>query len=552
MIHDSSFARKSVAWLAVALLVATASMSQAELDVEMIKRAKRATALVLSSGDAPRGIGTAFCVHKDGYFLTSAHVLGEMEAGNAVSLVLNVGEKDESVLEAHVVRTDGLTKLGLLKTTKKPAKLPVLELGPTDDLLEATDLIIFSYPFASADNIKRNGFTSIRAVRGMISSLEKKAGELERLRIDYSVSAGIGSTGGPVVSLDGEVLGIMGPGTRAYEVNPAIPANHAVAFLATPDVTFEPLVWIARETSDEPLLIAGSSALLIDISTLKQADIKGKVIGGGRYGYSIRGSADSQSFGGIPTGYGPVSFTHMHIKDRETHHKNFSSTSHAIRWAQPTADGSLIFSTTGIWSGTLQPVSAKWLLETFRYPTVDPRYFLAIKFSDGKTMAHLCTVADRRIVYTYKGLEEMVPRGNTNQRYSTHRHLSEGHQRFHWIPWANVLATLAYDNQTIHLHKIDLIEELKRADKDYLFVDSVPPLTAKKGDRLEYHVAAKSNSQTIQFRLDAGPDEMTISKDGVVRWVIPKDFEGGAATVIVGVNTLSGEEVFHSFEVAVE
>jgi hypothetical protein len=307
----------------------------------------------------------------------------------------------------------------------------------------------------------------------------------------------------------------------------------------------------ANATGIGPLILAGKSAQLIDLTTLKPAKIEGAVIGGAsRYGYSIRVSADSQSFGGIPTGIGPVSFTHMRIADGKTFARNFSSTSNAVRWAQPTADGSLLFSTTGIFTGTLQPVAASWLKETHPYPTVDPRYFLAVKFAGDKILAHLCSVADRRILHTHEGLGEMVPRGNTNSRYSLQRRLGEGLSCFHWIPWAGVLVTMPYDSQTLHLRRLDLLSELARTKQPFLFVNSVPPLTAQKGTPLEYKVHALSNETKTSFRLDEAPDGMTIASNGLLRWPVPKDYEASPTTVIVAVTTPSGQEVFHSFDLA--
>lgn len=308
----------------------------------------------------------------------------------------------------------------------------------------------------------------------------------------------------------------------------------------------------ANATGFGPLLLGGKTAQLIDLNTLGPAKIEGKVIGGsGSYGYSVRAAADSRSFGGIPTGYGPVAFTHMRIADGKTHTRNFSSTSNAIRWAQPTADGSLLFGTTGIFTGTLQPVAASWLKDTYRYPTVDPRYFLAVKFSGEKTFAHFCSVADRRILHTLEGLGEMALRGHSNTRYSLQRSLAEGRNCFHWIPWAGVLLTMPYDGQTVHLRRMDLLAELDRAEKPYLFVNSIPPLTVKKGASFTYRVNAVSSETRKSYRLDAGPEGMVLDASGLLTWDAPKNYPDPAATVIVAATTPSGREVFHSFDLTV-
>lgn len=308
-----------------------------------------------------------------------------------------------------------------------------------------------------------------------------------------------------------------------------------------------------------PLLLAAENATLLDVETMEPIAVDGKVIGGGRTKPfpSTRISADGLTVGSIPTGYGPVAYARMQIDGRRTKVDSFGSTSYAMRWAQPTAAGTLMLLRDGVYSAHLEKIDAKWLDGMFTLPTVDPRYFLAATFKDGergKAMTHLnfCTVADRKIVYTLVGLEELGPTGNTNQR-SSHwgRHLNNGEQLIHWIPWANLLVTLEYDKQKIHLRRFDLLQALGKPDMDYVFVDSIPPATAYRGDTLEYQISARSNSPDVKYKLASGPEGLSVSQAGKVQWRVPADSAERWSQVIVSVTNAVGKEAFHSFRLKI-
>ena len=57
-------------------------------------------------------------------------------------------------------------------------------------------------------------------------------------------------------------------------------------------------------------------------------------------------------------------------------------------------------------------------------------------------------------------------------------------------------------------------------------------------------------AEEIVVDLDEAPDGMTIASNGFIRWPVPKDYQASPTTVIVAVTTPSGQEVFHSFDLA--
>jgi hypothetical protein len=310
---------------------------------------------------------------------------------------------------------------------------------------------------------------------------------------------------------------------------------------------------------DGPLLTAGREAILLDVDSLQPLEIAGTVIGGsGRYGYALRVSADGRTFTGIPTGYGPVGYSVMRIDGHRTTVASFGSTSHAVRWAQPTADGSLILLPGGqLFSDTLEPLAAKPFEGSTLFPTVDPRYFLSCRFAatqDGRdvTQAAICTVADLRTVLTVSGLEEMAPTGNTAARMSIADRLHRGEIRYHFIPAVKAFVTLPYGNQQVVIRDFDLFDTLDSSGENYLFVDSVPPRQGRRGQNLTYQIAAHSNHGRPKYELQAGPDGMTVGRTGLLKWKVPKDFPAETAAAIIAIRDRANQDLLHSIRIAVQ
>lgn len=310
--------------------------------------------------------------------------------------------------------------------------------------------------------------------------------------------------------------------------------------------------------SDGPLLMAGREARLFDAKTLQPLKIEGNVIGGsGQFGYELCVSADGQTFAGIPKGFGPVAYSLMRLDGHGTTIRSFGSTSHAVRWAQPTADARLILLPGGqLYTGPLEPQDATRFQGSTLFATVDPRYFLSVRFAvsgDGADVveAAVCTVADLQVVYTIVGLEEMAPVGNTASRMSIAGRLHHGEIRYHYVPEARVLVTLPYDDKRVVIRDFDLLGELDANGNDYLFVDSLPPQRVRRGETLRYAIAAHSRRGTLKYELQAGPENMVVNRKGEVKWKVPVEFADETVAAIISIRDRRGREVLHSIRFAV-
>jgi hypothetical protein len=122
-------------------------------------------------------------------------------------------------------------------------------------------------------------------------------------------------------------------------------------------------------------------------------------------------------------------------------------------------------------------------------------------------------------------------------------------KRIVFLPQANILATVPFTNDRIVIRPFNLVSALENSGIDYLFVDSAPPLTAEKGSAYSYQLAVRSKRGGVRFKLDSGPDGMTLSPKGLLKWSIPST-AGNEAAVIINIRDGSGQEIFHTFNIA--
>ena len=64
-------------------------------------------------------------------------------------------------------------------------------------------------------------------------------------------------------------------------------------------------------------------------------------------------------------------------------------------------------------------------------------------------------------------------------------------------------------------------------------------------------MAIKSKRGSVRYKLDSGPDGMTVSDDGQLEWKVPDAVSTPKAGVIVTIKDASGREVYHAFDIAV-
>jgi serine protease Do len=174
-----------------------------------------------NQGDATVS-GSGFFISNDGYILTNNHVI---EGTNSVTVIRSDGSK----LSAKIVGTDPYADVAVLKTEAQSVTAVVL--GNSDILKSGETLIAIGSPLGDFKNTVTVGVVSATG-----RSIDTGNGyQMENL-IQTDAAINQGNSGGPLVNLAGEVIGMntlvvrnSGSGSVAEGLGFAIPINTARA-----------------------------------------------------------------------------------------------------------------------------------------------------------------------------------------------------------------------------------------------------------------------------------------------------------------------------------
>ncbi|GGE61164.1 Do family serine endopeptidase [Paenalcaligenes hominis] len=136
----------------------------------------------------PRGVGSGFIISNDGYILTNNHVIADAK-DIFVTLV------DGKEYKAKVIGADERTDVALIKVEAND--LPPLKIGNPGALKKGQWVMAIGSPF---------GLDSTVTV-GIVSAINRDTGDyLPFIQTDVAVNPG--NSGGPLLNLSGEVVGV--------------------------------------------------------------------------------------------------------------------------------------------------------------------------------------------------------------------------------------------------------------------------------------------------------------------------------------------------------
>lgn len=165
--------------------------------------------------------GSGFVVGDGTFVLTNAHVVGN-------SKVVQVELKSGRKLKGEVTETDQVADLALIKVNlPSNEKLPALKFGSSSDLRPGEWVVALGSPL-SLSNTTTAGIVSSVLRPSKELGIQRQRPDMEYVQTDAPIT--IGNSGGPLVNLDGEVIGVntmtAGPG-----ISFAIPSDFAKAFV---------------------------------------------------------------------------------------------------------------------------------------------------------------------------------------------------------------------------------------------------------------------------------------------------------------------------------
>jgi serine protease Do len=163
--------------------------------------------------------GTGFLIEPDGYILTNNHVVEGAE-----KVDVKVGDKDE--YKAKIVGRDPATDLALLKIEgSKP--FPTVRLGDSDRIRVGEWVMAIGDPL----NFDKSVTVGVLSGKGRYAGLSRATSAFENL-LQTDAAINFGNSGGPLVNVNGEVVGINTAISRfAQNIGFAVPVNVAKRLL---------------------------------------------------------------------------------------------------------------------------------------------------------------------------------------------------------------------------------------------------------------------------------------------------------------------------------
>ena len=142
-------------------------------------------------GQQPRqGAGSGFIIESDGYIITNHHVVD-----GADEIIVRMADRHE--YKAELIGSDALSDIALLKIDADD--LPTLKLGDSESLKPGEWVVAIGSPF----NFDQSVTAGIVSAKGR-SNVQQRY--VPFIQTDVAINRG--NSGGPLLNLDGEVVGI--------------------------------------------------------------------------------------------------------------------------------------------------------------------------------------------------------------------------------------------------------------------------------------------------------------------------------------------------------
>ena len=173
---------------------------------------RRRAPTLQGSDEVPRGEGSGFILSADGYVMTNAHVV---EGANEVYVTLT----DKREFKAKIVGADERTDVALVKI--EASGLPLLRIGDVSRLRVGEWVVAIGSPFGLDNTV----------TAGIVSAKQRETGsDVPFIQTDVAVNPG--NSGGPLINIRGEAVGInsqiLSPVGSFVGISFAIPIDEAM------------------------------------------------------------------------------------------------------------------------------------------------------------------------------------------------------------------------------------------------------------------------------------------------------------------------------------
>lgn len=180
------------------------------------KRVRDQFGRVSTHTERTQGQGSGVIVSEEGHVLTNYHVIANMQE-------IKVTLADGSSHSAAIIGTDSALDIAVLKLNSN-GPFKALNFGDSDQVREGNIVLAFGNPFGIGKSI----------TQGVISARERSISDLQGGLLQSSAAINPGYSGGPLVNIYGEIIGINSSIFSNDEKNPgfqgisfSIPSNIA-------------------------------------------------------------------------------------------------------------------------------------------------------------------------------------------------------------------------------------------------------------------------------------------------------------------------------------
>lgn len=147
--------------------------------------------------DADRGVGTGVIIQEDGTILTNLHVVAGADR-------VEVEFFDGSTSEADVIGVQPEHDLAIIQAKSLPDDMKPATLRSTAGLMPGDEVVAVGHPFGIGPSTSAGVISGLR--RDYVNPKGKRV--LSNL-IQFDAAANPGNSGGPLITLEGEVVGIV-------------------------------------------------------------------------------------------------------------------------------------------------------------------------------------------------------------------------------------------------------------------------------------------------------------------------------------------------------
>lgn len=144
--------------------------------------------------------GTGFIISKDGYIITNAHVVKYVTESPAKYYVAVVLPDETKPVEVKIAGTDTQTDIAVLKVSTDK-ELPFLKLGDSDKLKSGETVIAIGNALGQLDDT-----VTVGVVSATNRDISNSGYTMKVIQTDAAINNG--NSGGPLINMYGEVVGI--------------------------------------------------------------------------------------------------------------------------------------------------------------------------------------------------------------------------------------------------------------------------------------------------------------------------------------------------------